>query len=267
MPRRSVNNDIYRELGHAWWDEESEFASLRFFANDLRCDYFLRMLDKEHGRGRGEGTCLDVGCGGGFLAEEFAMAGFRVTGVDPAVESIEAARAHAASSGLSIEYRVGTGEALPFPGGAFDFVLCCDVLEHVRDVPQVVREISRVLKPNGFFFYDTINRTFASWIVVIKAMQEWESIAFAAPDSHVWDRFIKPDELTGILRQSGFVNRGMRGMSPRRNIFANLIDLRRRAMGKIGFRELGRRLALHESGDLSVCYMGYALKGSEMGAY
>lgn len=260
MTKRRVNNELYREYGHAWWDEDSMAASLRFFINPIRFDYFLRMFVKERARNPAAETCLDVGCGGGFLAEEFARAGFRVTGVDPAAETLETAHAHALSSGLAISYRPGAGESLPFPDRSFDVALCCDVLEHVQDPPKVVEEIARVLKPDGLFFYDTINRTFASRIAVIKVMQDWPLTAFAPPDSHVWDQFIKPDELLAMLGRNGLENRGMRGISSRRNPIATWIDLRRRAKGKIGFKELGRRLDFCESDDLNMSYMGYAVK-------
>lgn len=260
MSIKQINNEVYRRLGHTWWDEESEFASLRFFINPVRFGYFSRVFAAERGRNAADDSCLDVGCGGGFLSEEFARAGFCVTGIDPAEESLEAARAHAAEEGLSIAYRVGTGEAIPFPERFFDVVLCCDVLEHVRDPEKVIEEVARVLKPDGLFFYDTINRTFASRIMVIKAMQEWPWTAFAERNSHIWDKFIKPDELPAMFDRHGLANREMRGITSRRNPFANLIDLRRRAKGEISLKELGRRLAFHESRDLSVSYMGYALK-------
>ncbi len=260
MSIKQINNEVYRRLGHTWWDEESEFASLRFFINPVRFGYFSRVFAEERGRNAMEDSCLDVGCGGGFLSEEFARAGFRVTGIDPAEEALEAARAHAAESGLAIDYRVGTGEAIPFPDGSFDVVLCCDVLEHVRDLEKVIEEVARVLKPGGLFFYDTINRTFASRIVVIKAMQEWPWTAFAERNSHIWDKFIRPEELLAVFAGHGLVNRDMRGITSSRNPFANLIDLRRRAKGRISLKELGRRLAFHESRDLNVSYMGYAVK-------
>ena len=116
---------------------------------------------------------LDVGCGGGFLAEEFARLGFDVVGVDPSTVFIEAARRHAAASSLKIDYRVGEGEQLPLQDRMFDVAYCCDVLEHVSDLDRVMSETARVLKPGGLYLFDTLNRTLQSKLVAIKVIQEW----------------------------------------------------------------------------------------------
>jgi len=259
--KQKVNNEIYRHLGHAWWDDDvGEFSTIRFFINPVRFGYFKRLLDRKQVIEHGRCNLLDVGCGGGILAEEFARAGFAVTGIDPAPETIETARAHASTSRLSILYETGSGEHLPFPDESFDHVTCCDVLEHVEDVDRVVAEIARVLKPGGLFFYDTINRTLLSKIGFIKVMQEWRSTAFVEPDLHVWEKFIKPAELVAILERHGLKQSEMRGILPRSNPIAALLDLRRRVQGKITFKELGRRLSFHESDHLAGSYMGYAEK-------
>lgn len=256
-----VDNDIYRRLGHAWWDDDvGEFSTLRFWINPVRFGYFARVLARERALERRQHTLLDVGCGGGLLAEQFARAGFEVTGIDPAPESIETARAHASASGLRIEYRRGVGERLPFAGGAFDHVACCDVLEHVDDVERVIGEIARVLRPGGLFFYDTINRTTVSKIAIIKVMQEWRFTAFAAPNSHVWEKFIKPRELTALFARHGLEPAEMRGIMPRRNPFATVLGFRRRVQGKLTFEQLGQWLDFQESDDLDASYMGYARK-------
>lgn len=257
-----VNNDIYRHMGHAWWDDDvGEFSSIRFTVNPVRFGYFQHVLNQERMLERGKRKLLDVGCGGGILAEEFARAGFEVTGIDPAPEAIETARAHASTSKLNIEYRVGFGERLPFPDGSFDHLACCNVLEHVDDVDRVIGEIARVLRSDGLFFYDTANRTFLSKFVVIKVMQDWPSTAIASvSNGHVWDKFIKPSELVTLLHRHGLDQRELRGISPRSNPIATWLNLRRRAKGRLTFSELGRRLGLHESRDLSISYMGYAAR-------
>jgi 2-polyprenyl-6-hydroxyphenyl methylase / 3-demethylubiquinone-9 3-methyltransferase len=258
---RKVNNEIYRSLGHAWWDDDvGEFSTLRFWINPVRFGYFQRVLSHHQVLDRGQCKLLDVGCGGGLLAEEFARAGFEVAGIDPAPETIATARAHAASSGLKIEYQTGSGERLPFADASFDLVACCDVLEHVDDVDRVISEIARVTKPGGLFLYDTVNRTFVSKMVMIKVMQEWRSTAFAAPNSHVWEKFIKPEELAYLFRRHGLEQREARGIVPRLNPIATLFEFRRRVQGKVTFKELGRRLDFQESDHLEGSYMGYAMR-------
>jgi 2-polyprenyl-6-hydroxyphenyl methylase/3-demethylubiquinone-9 3-methyltransferase len=261
MTAKAVNNEVYRTLGHAWWDDDvGDFSTIRFFVNPVRVRFFERVFNANRKKNEGRAKILDVGCGGGLLAEELARAGHDVTGIDPAPETIDTARSHASASGLTIAYEVGSGEHLPFAAAYFDHVVCCDVLEHVDDVERVVAEIARVLKPGGLFLYDTINRTLMSKLAVIKVMQEWQSTAFAVADLHVWEKFITPAELSGVLLRQGLKSQEMRGISIGENPIAALLDFRRRARGRITFKELGHRLGFHESGDLSVSFMGYASK-------
>lgn len=261
MAGEKVNNELYRELGHEWWDEEvGEFTTLRYAVNPARFGYFRRILEKEPYREPSTLSILDVGCGGGVLSEDFARLGCKVTGIDPAAEAIEAARVHAAASGLTIKYGVGVGEHLPFAEATYDCAACCDVLEHVDDADRVIGEVSRVLKPGGLFFYDTVNRTFMSKLGAIKVMQEWRCTAFAQPNSHVWEKFIKPAELRAMLERHGLDHREMRGLTSAGNPIAILLNFHRRVKNRISFKELGRRIAFHESDDLRISYMGWAVK-------
>ncbi|MCE5334674.1 MAG: bifunctional 2-polyprenyl-6-hydroxyphenol methylase/3-demethylubiquinol 3-O-methyltransferase UbiG [Desulfobacteraceae bacterium] len=255
-----INNEIYETYGDCWWNDNAgfDFSSLRYCVNPVRYAYFQSKLSNMALAG---GTVLDIGCGGGFLAEEFAKDGFAVTGIDPSGRSIEAARKHAAESGLGIQYQVGRGEALPFGDGSFDIIACCDVLEHVDDLKQVAGEIGRLLKPGGVFFYDTVNRTFLSKLVLIKIWQDWGIIRSSQSNVHVWEKFIKPDELVRLIRDCGLVNLEMKGISPkRRNPFAMLGTLRALSKGKIRNEDLAERLGLHQTDDLNISYMGFALK-------
>src|SRR5215471_13889827 len=111
--------------------------------------------------------------------------------VDPSAVSIGTARAHAATRGLDIDYRVGTGEQLPAPDSAFGLAYCCDVLEHVPDPDRVISETARVLKPGGLYLFDTINRTRKSKLLAIKVMQQWPLTRVVDAAIHDWDMFIK----------------------------------------------------------------------------
>src|SRR5215475_13397358 len=148
-----IDNDVYDRLGSSWWDENSPLCLLRGSVTPGRFAYFLDVLDRRRGTALGGLRTLDIGCGGGFLAEEFAALGCQVTGIDPSPVSIGAARAHATERGLRIDYRTGAGEELPVPDASFDVACCCDVLEHVSDVDRVVSEAARALEPGGLFLF------------------------------------------------------------------------------------------------------------------
>ncbi len=186
--------------------------------------------------------------------------GFDVTGIDPSEHSLQIAAIHAKANSLQINYEKGTGEALPYRDNSSDIVFCCDVLEHVRDVPKVISEISRVLRPGGVFCYDTFNRTFISKLVAINISQVWKRWAFAPPNLHVWKMFIKPDELTYLLRQHRLDWKEHWGMEPNVSFWVLLRYLRRRARGEITYQDLGERLFLVKSNNMSIMYMGYAIK-------
>jgi 2-polyprenyl-6-hydroxyphenyl methylase / 3-demethylubiquinone-9 3-methyltransferase len=256
-----VDNAIYTAPGDIWWDEKQPLSSLRTAINPGRIGYLGRILEETRFRTSGA-RALDIGCGGGLMAEEVARMGFVVTGIDPAEAAIDVAADHARRSGLNIAYQVGAGEALPFDDGQFDLVYCCDVLEHVVDVPSVIAESARVLRPGGVYFFDTINRTGASKLLMIKLFQEWHLTAWMPRDLHAWDRFVKPDELTHLLADSGLELGGMTGLAPSARPLQLLLDLVRLRRGTFTFGEFGRRSIFRETSDKSVLYAGYALKSA-----
>ena len=255
-----VDNQLYDRLAGTWWDEDENMAVLRTGMNPARFGYMSRALIEELGVAPQGKRCLDVGCGGGLLAEEFAKLGCRVTGVDPSEPSLETARAHAEQEGLEIDYVAAAGEDLPYEDSSFDFVYCCDVLEHVDSVDRTVAEAARVLKPGGTYLYDTINRTRRSRLVIIKLLQEWDATRCMEPGVHDWEMFIKPRELEDILRRHGLEPDDMVGLAPAATPIALLRDLRRRRRGEITYAELGRRMKVRESRRVWGSYAGYALK-------
>jgi len=266
MTTSSVDNSLYRNRAGSWWDDDDgAFSTIRHFINPARCGWFRRILEARPPAGPGAPPLLDVGCGGGYLAEEFARSGCRVTGLDAAPESLAAARRHAAACRLDIDYVAGRAERLPFPPASFDLAACCDVLEHVDGPEAVVAEIARVLRPGGLFFFDTINRTLRSRVAVIGAMQRWRATAFVPPDTHAYKNFIKPRDLKRMLETNHLTPGAMRGLSPRCHPLSALLALRRRARGAISFEELGRRLAFGPSRDLSISYIGYAIRREPAG--
>lgn len=256
-----IDNEMYFREDYDWWDpsDDSTNVVLRRFINPIRFAYFARVFGDRVGSLDARPAMLDVGSGGGFLAEEFARVGFDVTGIEPAKNSILSARAHAAESDLQITYLEGYGEALPFDSDSFDFVACCDVLEHVDDLKMVIGEISRVLRRGGVFFYDTVNRSLLAWLIVIKVAQDWRLTAWEEPRTHDWRRFVKPSELAHLMANAGLLVQETKGISSRAGLLSSLRNVRRRARGEITLLEMCNRLELHESDDLSTSYMGWAI--------
>lgn len=255
-----VDNDLYNRLSQTWWDENEALSTLRTWLGPVRFGYFRQVLLEQYPKEAQGLKVLDVGCGGGLLAEEFARLGCQVTGIDPSVPSITTAREHAELADLKITYHRGVGEQIPCTDASFDIVICCDVLEHVSDVPQVIQEIARVLVVDGLFFYDTVNRTARSWLAAIKLAQEWKMTSLLPPNLHDWKHFIKPQELCVSMQQSNLQNQEIRGMSPQANPVVILSLFLQHKRGKITLAEMGKRMNFQASRDLSVSYMGYACK-------
>lgn len=256
----TVNNQIYDELAQTWWDENEFLHLLKAMVNPWRVPYFKKALVKHYSQGLSQVRLLDIGCGGGVLTEEFAALGCRVTGIDISPKSIAVAQAHAAISGLSIDYRVGSGTSLPFEDSRFDAVSCCDVLEHIQGWKQVIAQAARVLVPGGLFFFDTINRTMKSRVTFIYGLQELPLTKLMPADTHVWRMFITPQEIRSALQEHGMIVEDMKGGKIAKNPLATLWDIRQQKQGRISFAELGRRLKLKLDSDLSLNYLGYARK-------
>jgi 2-polyprenyl-6-hydroxyphenyl methylase/3-demethylubiquinone-9 3-methyltransferase len=181
-----------------WWPPRGDHVVL-YKANPLRFAYFDRFI------GSWEGVkVLDVGCGGGYACEFLARRQAEVFGTDIMAESIEQARDHAAQEKLFIQYHLCTAERLPFADHTMDAVTCVDVLEHVPDKTRLLGEISRVLKPGGWLFLDTFNKTFLSKLIII-----WLGeilIRFIPRGTHHWPLFIRPADLRRLLEKSGFAS-------------------------------------------------------------
>ena len=183
---------------------------------------------------------LDLGCGGGLLAEPLACAGAEVTGVDVCEAALRIANRHAQENGLCVEYARAAAESLPLAGAAFDVVVAFDVLEHVVDLPTAIQEVARVLKPGGRFIYDTMNRT---WLCRVAAVWIGERLWPGGPPrgTHDWHKFIKPDDLLDLFVRNGLTNVETRGLHP------------------VGVDRRGRlRMALGRCQALS--YVGYCVR-------
>ena len=245
-----INNEIYSTQAAGWWDENHFLHLLKTGVNPARFGYFRDVLTRRLSLDPARLEVLDVGCGGGILSEEFARLGCRVSGIDPSGPSLEAARRHAIQQGLKIHYRVAAGESIPFDDSSFDILICCDVLEHVDDLEKVLFEVARVLRTGGLLFYDTINRTEESRKANIFAAQDFPLTSFFPRSTHVWEKFITPQELLSIFRDVGLESQEMTGLRSALTDLQVAALLFRRKMGLLSFAELGRRLRFRTGGGL-----------------
>jgi 2-polyprenyl-6-hydroxyphenyl methylase/3-demethylubiquinone-9 3-methyltransferase len=204
-----MRNDLTIYDTHApnWWDGSQRFLRLLQNMVPARMSHFSKVVGAWSGQ-----RVLDLGCGGGFMAEALAREGADTIGVDPSGPAVEAAREHARGENLEIDYRVGSGECIPLPDEAVDCVVCVDVLEHVASVDAALSEITRVLKPGGVFLFDTINRTVVARIVVIDI---GESVLGLLPrGTHDPAKFITPAELSRKLTDRGYEAGPIVGLAP-----------------------------------------------------
>lgn len=200
-----------------WWDAHGPFAPLHRF-NPARLKLIREQLCARLGRDPKarapfEGlTLLDVGCGGGLIAEPMRRMGFTVMAVDASSENIGTARAHADMVGLDIAYRAATVEQIEAEGvGPFDVVLTMEVIEHVADPEAFVRACSRLVKPDGVMMVATLNRTLKS-LALGKIAAEY-ILRWVPAGTHDWRQFLKPDEIRQMLSQEPVTVEGPYGLN------------------------------------------------------
>jgi 2-polyprenyl-6-hydroxyphenyl methylase/3-demethylubiquinone-9 3-methyltransferase len=196
----------FEAMAAEWWDPAGKFRPLHLM-NPCRLDYIVDQVAAEFGRDPKrphpfEGLrLLDIGCGGGLLAEPMARLGAEVVGVDAAAGNIPVARLHAEQSGLAIDYRVGTAEALAAAGESFDAVLAMEIIEHVADPATFLVACRALLKPGGLMVASTINRNPKSFLVAIVGAEH--VLRWLPRGTHDWSKFITPTELDALLRGAG----------------------------------------------------------------
>jgi 2-polyprenyl-6-hydroxyphenyl methylase / 3-demethylubiquinone-9 3-methyltransferase len=219
----------FSDLAHRWWDPTSEFKPLHEI-NPLRLDLIDRVASLQGKR------VLDVGCGGGILSESMSKKGAEVTGIDLGEKALKVAQLHGLESGVKVDYRLVSVEALAdeMPG-SFDVVTCMEMLEHVPDPAAVVQACVRLLKPGGTVFFSTINRNPKAYMFAVVGA---EYVLNLLPrGTHDYDKFIKPSELVAWCRHAGLSGFAFKGMS---------------------YNPLTRQYRLGE--DVSVNYILYATK-------
>jgi len=219
----------FEALAKEWWAPEGRFKPLHRI-NPLRLDYISGKLKLKGAK------VLDVGCGGGILAESMAAGGAEVTGIDRAEKALAVARLHAEKSNVVVDYQCNDAETwADNHAGSYDAVTCLEVLEHVPNAVSTVIACARLLRPDGLFFFATLNRTVKSFMMAIVGAEY--IMNWLPKGTHHYEKFIRPSELAEAVRQAGLDIKDLRGMS---------------------FEMLADRFVL--SDDLSVNYLGMARK-------
>lgn len=193
-------------MARTWWDPKGPMAVLHKFnpvrlgfVRDLACERFAR--DPKGLRPLQGLGLVDIGCGGGVLSEPLSRLGAQVTGLDPAPTNVAVARAHADKSGLAIDYREETIEALVASGARFDIVLAMEVVEHVADVEAFVAACCAAVKPGGLLVMATLNRTLKSYALAIVGAEY--VLRWLPKGTHDWEKFVTPDELGAAIERNG----------------------------------------------------------------
>jgi 2-polyprenyl-6-hydroxyphenyl methylase/3-demethylubiquinone-9 3-methyltransferase len=205
----------FARVAGQWWDPRGPMAALHKF-NPVRLAYIRDHAVEHFGRDRARRDSLaalrvlDIGCGGGILCEPLARLGATVVGIDPAASNIAVAQRHAAQSGLAIDYRAVTAEALAETGEAFDVVLAMEVVEHVADLGLFVGLAAAMVKPGGLLFIATLNRTMKSFALAIVGAEY--ILRWLPRGTHQWEKFVTPKELDNAITQSGVHSIGETGV-------------------------------------------------------
>ncbi len=196
----------FAEIGHAWWDPAGPMAPLHklnpvrlAYIRDRVCAHLAR--DPQAAGPLAGLTALDVGCGGGLLAEPLARLGATVTAIDPVEANVATARWHAHEMELDIDYRACTVEEIALAGRRFDLVVASEVVEHLPDVPTFLAALAAATRPGGLALFSTLSRTPASFAKAIIGAEYL--LGWLPRGTHSWRRFIRPAELGRMLRRCG----------------------------------------------------------------
>lgn len=197
--------DKFAQLAHRWWDPNSEFKPLHEI-NPLRLDYV------DQAAGLSGKTVLDVGCGGGILAESMAARGAQVTGIDLGEKALKVAKLHLLESGQKVDYRlIAVEELAKQQPQQYDIITCMEMLEHVPEPASVVRACAEMVKPGGHLFFSTLNRNPKSFLFAVIGA---EYVLNLLPrGTHDYAKFIKPSELGAFCRNAGLNVAGITGMN------------------------------------------------------
>ncbi|HEX9466298.1 MAG TPA: bifunctional 2-polyprenyl-6-hydroxyphenol methylase/3-demethylubiquinol 3-O-methyltransferase UbiG [Alphaproteobacteria bacterium] len=204
----------FSAMAAEWWDREGKFRPLHKL-NPVRLTYIRDRLAVRFGRDPKKPRplaglrLLDIGCGGGLVAEPMARLGAEVVAIDASATNIGVARTHAAESELAIDYRVAAAEALAAAGERFDAVLCLEVIEHVADLPGFLAATAALVRPGGALIAATLNRTPQAFLLAIVGAEY--VLGWLPRGTHEWGKFVRPAELAASLRRGGLTIEDLSG--------------------------------------------------------
>lgn len=242
---RKINNEFYKQLGEKWYSSEGEAVALLRIEKRTVNPWAIGQIEKQFPN-RKDLKVLDIGCGGGFLTLDLADKGWKATGVDVSESILEVGRSR--DQQRRVNWVNGTAENLPVPDRYFDVVCMMDVLEHIHQPRQALKEVSRVLKQDGIFVFHTFNRTWRSWLFAAKGL-DW-FIKDSVKHVHDWDMFIKPRELKAWMHDVGLETQCMEGIHPRVfsiPFFQLLVS-----------RRVPENFSFRVGGGLGIGYLGFA---------
>lgn len=245
-----IDNDFYQELGNTWYLARDNPVALLRAESKVKSKWLIQKINEFFPQKESSPKIIDIGCGGGFVSNALAKEGFNVTGID--IHDNPLRIAHEFDKTKKVTYLKADAYHLPFEDKSFDVACMMDFLEHVEDIPGVIKECTRVLKKNGVLFFHTFNRNWLSYLLVIKGV-EW-CVKNTPQNMHVYPLFIKPKELQTILSKQGYSNFTTCGLAPKilskeflKLIFTRTVEdsfpfqlTNSRAIGYIGYSQLSR---------------------------
>lgn len=196
----------FSKIAEEWWDENGKFKPLHKF-NPIRLSHIKRKIDEKFSKISGV-KILDIGCGGGLVAEPLAKAGADLVAIDASEKNIAVAKIHAEKSGLKIDYRVSTAEEMT---ETFDVVLALEIIEHVADPQSFIGDCAKLVKPGGLMFVATINRNLKS-LALAKIAVEYV-LRWLPAGTHDWKKFLKPSEINNYATSAGLNLKELRGFN------------------------------------------------------
>lgn len=246
----NINNNVYNNDDFIWWDKNYINVYGLHQMNEFRVDYILNKLPLI--KNNNSLLIADIGCGGGILTESIAKlnSNTQILAIDISANSIKQAIKHANDNNIkNINYSIGSAYDTKFESYTFDIIIMSDVLEHLHDLPLLIKEINRLLKPGGIFIFDTFNRTFLSWFFSIFIAQD--ILCLLPRHIHEWDLFIKPTEIDKLLNMNGLKLIEINGFSTDISIMDVIKYIVLKSIPKLLFKH---------TKSTKIQYFGYSMK-------